>query len=51
MGKNGFHIRIQQAKSELNIEKNFLGIFFEGQCNALGCLVKHAFIHTGYTTP
>ena len=28
MGKNGFHIRIQQEKSYLNNESLFSGIFF-----------------------
>ena len=33
MAKNGFHIRIQQEESYLNIENLFLGFFFlAGQC-------------------
>ena len=29
MGKNGFHIRFQQEKSQLNNENLFLGFFFQ----------------------
>ena len=32
MGKNGFHIHIQQERSYKNIEKLFSGNFFAGQC-------------------